>query len=124
MTIAFAVGILPRLDAQVAQLVEQWTENPCVDSSILSLGTNGRTRPPKIAAGPIALRATYNTQGAGQKKDVAIKMQLIRPDGSVAYVSCDASGKVAVLDLAKWDVERLIDAGPLADGLAWAAVKP
>ena len=46
---------------------------------------------------------------------------LVRPDGRVAYVSCDASGQVAVIDLVKWKVERLIPAGPMADGLAWAA---
>ena len=27
--------------AQIAQLVEQWTENPCVAGSIPALGTNG-----------------------------------------------------------------------------------
>jgi YVTN family beta-propeller protein len=45
---------------------------------------------------------------------------LIRPDGMAAYVSCDASGQVAVMDLKNWKVEKLIDAGPGADGLAWA----
>jgi len=45
---------------------------------------------------------------------------LIRPDGMAAYVSCDASGQVAVIDLKNWKVEKLIDAGPGADGLAWA----
>jgi YVTN family beta-propeller protein len=49
---------------------------------------------------------------------------LVRPDGRVAYVSCDASKQVAVIDLADWRVERLIDAGPMADGLAWAPHKP
>lgn len=44
---------------------------------------------------------------------------VVRPDGAEAYVSCDASGKVAALDLKTWKV-RLIDSGPLADGLAWA----
>jgi DNA-binding beta-propeller fold protein YncE len=46
---------------------------------------------------------------------------LIRPDGKVAYVSCDASGKVAEIDLEQWKVARLFDAGPMVDGLAWAA---
>jgi YVTN family beta-propeller protein len=46
---------------------------------------------------------------------------LVRPDGRVAYVSCDASGQVAVIDLTAWKVERLIPAGPMVDGLAWAA---
>lgn len=44
---------------------------------------------------------------------------LVRPDGAEAYVSCDASGKVAAIDLTNWAV-RLIEAGPGADGLAWA----
>lgn len=43
--------------------------------------------------------------------------------GSVSAVDLVAR-KVAVLDLEAWKVERLIDAGALADGLAWAAVKP
>ena len=45
---------------------------------------------------------------------------LIRPDGMAAYVSCDASGQVAAIDLKTWKVEKLIDTGPGADGLAWA----
>lgn len=45
---------------------------------------------------------------------------LIRPDGAVAYVSCDASQKVAEIRTSDWTVARLIDAGPGADGLAWA----
>jgi YVTN family beta-propeller protein len=47
---------------------------------------------------------------------------LVRPDGRVAYVSCDASGQVAEIDLVEWKVSRLIAAGPMADGLAWAAL--
>ena len=49
---------------------------------------------------------------------------LVRPDGEVAYVSCMASGKVAVIDLKTWTVDKLIGAGPQADGLAWAPVNP
>ena len=45
---------------------------------------------------------------------------LIAPDGRTAYVSCDASHKVAVIDTKEWNVRRLIDAGPTVDGLAWA----
>jgi YVTN family beta-propeller protein len=48
---------------------------------------------------------------------------VIRPDGGEAYVSCDVSGQVAVLNLSAWKVEKLIDAGKGADGLAWAAMK-
>jgi YVTN family beta-propeller protein len=45
---------------------------------------------------------------------------LVRPDGAVAYVSCDASAKVAVIDLKEWKVTALIEVGKNADGLAWA----
>jgi len=45
---------------------------------------------------------------------------LIRPDGKVAYVSCDRSRQVAAVDLSDWKVDKLIDAGKNADGLAWA----
>jgi DNA-binding beta-propeller fold protein YncE len=45
---------------------------------------------------------------------------LIRPDGQVAYVSCEGTGQVAAIDLAAWKVEKLINAGKGADGLGWA----
>jgi YVTN family beta-propeller protein len=45
---------------------------------------------------------------------------LIRPDGKMAYVSCDKSRQVAAVDLSDWKVDKLIDAGKNADGLAWA----
>jgi DNA-binding beta-propeller fold protein YncE len=45
---------------------------------------------------------------------------LIRPDNQIAYVSCDASHKVAAINIGDWTVDSLIDAGPGADGLAWA----
>jgi DNA-binding beta-propeller fold protein YncE len=48
---------------------------------------------------------------------------LVRPDGEFAYVSCDASKQVAVIDLKDWKTAALIDVGPGADGLAWAAAK-
>lgn len=38
---------LSGLNAQVAQLVEQGTENPCVGGSIPSLGTTPKTTPSK-----------------------------------------------------------------------------
>ena len=49
---------------------------------------------------------------------------LVRPDGEVAYVSCQAAGKIAAVNLKTWNVDKLIDAGPDADGLAWAAQGP
>jgi YVTN family beta-propeller protein len=45
---------------------------------------------------------------------------LVRPDGAVAYVSCDANHKVAEIRTSDWTLGGLIDAGPGADGLAWA----
>ncbi|MGA8030429.1 MAG: cytochrome D1 domain-containing protein [Bryobacteraceae bacterium] len=48
---------------------------------------------------------------------------LVRPDNQVAYVSCNVSHKVAAINLSDWNVEKLIDAGKGADGLAWAASK-
>jgi len=35
-------------------------------------------------------------------------------------VSCDKSHQVAAIDLSDWKVNKLIDAGKNADGLAWA----
>jgi DNA-binding beta-propeller fold protein YncE len=49
---------------------------------------------------------------------------LARPDRPLAYVSCSGDGKVAVLDLTTWKVEKLIETGPGADGLAWVERKP
>jgi YVTN family beta-propeller protein len=48
---------------------------------------------------------------------------LVRPDGQFAYVSCDASHKIAAIRTSDWTVEKLIDAGAGADGLAWAGSK-
>jgi DNA-binding beta-propeller fold protein YncE len=47
---------------------------------------------------------------------------LVSPDNRVAFVSCDVSRKVAVVNLASWKVEKLIDVGKGADGLAWASL--
>ena len=45
---------------------------------------------------------------------------LVRPDGKIAYVSCDHSGQVAEIDTATWTVKRMFDTGKVSDGLAWA----
>ena len=45
---------------------------------------------------------------------------LVRPDDKVAYVSCNASHKVAAINLDDFSV-TLIDAGKDTDGLAWAS---
>ena len=36
---------------------------------------------------------------------------LVQPDGARAYVSCDAAGQVAVIDLRNWRVEKLVPVG-------------
>ena len=46
---------------------------------------------------------------------------LVRPDGQIVYVSCDASGQVAAIRTSDWKLEKLITAGKYADGLAWAS---
>jgi DNA-binding beta-propeller fold protein YncE len=46
---------------------------------------------------------------------------LVRPDNRVAYVACMKDGKIAVINLTTWQVDKVIDAGKLADGMAWAA---
>ena len=46
---------------------------------------------------------------------------LLRPDNQVAYVSCDASHQVAVINVSTWKVDKLINTGKGTDGLAWAA---
>ncbi len=45
---------------------------------------------------------------------------LIPPGRHVAYISCDRSGEVAVLDLEDWKLETPIRVGRNDDGLAWA----
>jgi YVTN family beta-propeller protein len=47
---------------------------------------------------------------------------LVRP--GTAYVSCTADGKVAVINLGNWKVEKMIATAPGADGMAWAERKP
>jgi YVTN family beta-propeller protein len=48
---------------------------------------------------------------------------LVRPDGQMAYVSCDASKKIVAIRTSDWTVEKMIDAGAGADGLAWAGAR-
>ena len=41
------------------------------------------------------------------------------PEGVAAYISSDASRKIAVLDLKARKIGKLIEVGVGADGLAW-----
>jgi YVTN family beta-propeller protein len=45
---------------------------------------------------------------------------VVRPDDGVAYVSCDRSQQIAAISLHNWKLEKLIQAGPVCDGMAWA----
>ncbi len=48
---------------------------------------------------------------------------LIRPGGDVAYISGTGAGKIDVLNLHSWELERPIELTPGVDGLAWVAIK-
>jgi DNA-binding beta-propeller fold protein YncE len=48
---------------------------------------------------------------------------LVRPDGKMACVSCDSSGKIAAIRTSSWTVDSLISAGKGTDGLAWAGTE-
>ena len=61
-----------------------------------------------------AMRVARTTKVPSSPQEV-----LIRPDGSVAYVSCSGSHQIAAIRINDWSV-KLIEAGPGADGLAWA----
>jgi YVTN family beta-propeller protein len=78
-----------------------------------------------LIAIPKALRvAVIDLQTMKVAREIAVprapQETLVRPDGAEAYVSCDVSKQVAVIDLKDWTVSKLINAGPVADGLAWA----
>jgi YVTN family beta-propeller protein len=45
---------------------------------------------------------------------------VVSPDGKKAYVACNFSNQVSVIDLADWKVATTIDAGKYADGMALA----
>lgn len=47
---------------------------------------------------------------------------LITPDGAVAFVSCVSAGKIAMLDLRKWQLQEPIVLTAGVDGLAWMPV--
>lgn len=65
-----------------------------------------------------AMKVTHTITVPSRPQEV-----LVAPGGHTAYVSCDQSGKVAVINVADWTLKGLIDAGKSADGLAWAAAK-
>jgi YVTN family beta-propeller protein len=68
--------------------------------------------------------AVIDLQSMKMARSIAVprapQEMLVRPDGVEAYVSCDVSKQIAVIDLKDWTVTKLISAGPVVDGLAWA----
>ncbi len=46
---------------------------------------------------------------------------LIRPGGDVAYVSGTGAGKIDVLDLHTWELQKPIELTPGVDGMSWMA---
>jgi YVTN family beta-propeller protein len=65
----------------------------------------------------------YDAKGRDQLKQIDITGGagiLMQPDGSRAYVACNAGNYVAVIDLKTLDVINKIDVGGRPDGLAWA----
>lgn len=73
------------------------------------------------SAGQVAV-VNLKSMKVVRKVDVPKSPQeiLVRPDNQVAYVSCHESRKVAAINLKTWKVDKMIEAGSMADGLAWA----
>jgi len=44
---------------------------------------------------------------------------LVRPGGDLAYISGTGAGKIDVLDLRTWELQKPIELTPGVDGLAW-----
>lgn len=87
--------------------------SPTPDGRWLLIALPGANKVGVVDLGTMKLAHTIDVSPTPQEV-------LVRPDGRIAYVSCDASGKIAVIRISDWTVERLIDAGRVADGLAWA----
>lgn len=73
----------------------------------------------KVALVDLEQRKTVKVLDAPKSPQAVI----IRPDGEYAYVSCDASKQIMAIKLSDWKVEKLINVGTTADGMAWAARK-
>jgi len=101
--------------------VSKWIEMPGVgygsaptpDGKFLVIALPNKNKVAIIDLKAMAVATTMDVPKAPQET-------LVRPDGEEAYVSCDSSKQIAVIDTKKWEVKKLIEAGPGADGLAWA----
>jgi YVTN family beta-propeller protein len=86
---------------------------PTADGRWLIVALPGANKVAVVDLGTMKVSHTIDVPAAPQEI-------IIRPDGRVAYASCDASHKIAAIRTSDWTVEKLIDAGGGADGLAWA----
>jgi YVTN family beta-propeller protein len=68
-----------------------------------------------VAVIDLATFQVVKTVGVGKSP----QEMLIRPDGKVAYVSCNANHQISAIQLNDWSVKSF-EAGKGADGLAWA----
>jgi len=103
-----------------AQKVERWIELPSQGYGTASTFDGKWLLVAMPAANGIALVDLGTFRVAKTVRVPAAPQEiLIRPDGRVAYVSCDKSHQVASINLSDWTVD-LINAGSGADGLAWA----
>src|SRR6266481_8693486 len=102
---------------QVAKWIEMpgvgYGSAPTPDGKFLVIALPNKNKVAVIDLKSMTVTATLDVPKAPQET-------LVRPDGEEAYVSCDASKQIAVIDTKNWKVAKLIDAGPGADGLAWA----
>jgi YVTN family beta-propeller protein len=81
---------------------------------LLALTRNGALYVIDLASRKVE-RTTKISQGASEI--------LIRPGGDVAYISGTTAGKIDLLDLRSWELEKPIELTPGVDGLAWVAIK-
>jgi YVTN family beta-propeller protein len=95
---AVGYGTAPTLDGKLL-LVTMQTANQI---AVVDLSQMKVVRTIPVGAGPVQI--------------------LVRP--GVAYISCTGDGKVAVLNLESWKVEKMIETAAGADGLAWVERKP
>jgi YVTN family beta-propeller protein len=86
---------------------------PTPDGKFLVIALSGKNKVAIIDLKTMLVSTTLDVPKAPQET-------LVRPDGEEAYVSCDSSKQIAVIDTKSWKVSKMIDAGPGADGLAWA----
>ena len=82
--------------------------------SLLALTRNGALYVIDLASRKVE-RTLKISQGASEI--------LIRPGGEVAYVSGTGAGKIDVLNLLSWELEKPIELTPGVDGLAWVAIE-